>query len=106
MPKGKLWKLDPPTKTVTIHDVPSEIVNEFNQLTIDKKRIMSIEQGRKVSKSEARTEVFKEMVLGKRKEKGGEGLVQSSIKDYFRGQERRKQLNEHTLQQREQDSLS
>jgi hypothetical protein len=103
MARKKLFAIDPPTKTVTIPNVPSVIADQFNELLLDEiARMEAAERSKgtklpqeiKPSKADAKTNVFKKMVLDKRRKDDGDDAVEDSMRRYNETQERFKQLNQ------------
>lgn len=86
--RKKPYKIDPPTKTVTIPDVPSVIANEFKQLLSDRT------EGTELSYAD----LFREIVLNERRKDVGDDEMELSMRRYNEIQERKKQFNEFLIE--------
>ena len=113
MVRKKLFAIDPPTKNITIR-VPSVIANEFNELLWDEIARMEAEerskgtklpQDIKPSKADAKTNVFKKLVLDKRRKDDGDDAVEDSMRRYNETQERFKRANQFIIEKAQTKDL-
>ena len=84
MARKNPYKIDPPTKTVTIPGVSSEIADQFNRLISDRKK------GTNLTKAQ----IFEQIVLSERKKDVGKDMVACTMELYNETQERMRRLNE------------
>lgn len=78
------FKIDPPTKTVTIPGVSSAIADQFNRLMSERRRYTNI----------SKAQIFEEIVLNERRKDVGDHMVQITMEIYNEKQEKLKQVNE------------
>ncbi len=103
MARKKPYKIDPPTKTVTIPDVPSVIADQFNRLISDRIRRSAIESRKKGGEILTKPQIFKQIVLDERIKDVGEDMVAGTMELYNETQERRRRLNERSIDGQDKD---
>lgn len=82
------FKIDLPTKTVTIPGVSSAIADQFNQLILERKEYTGL----------SKAQIFEEIILNERRKDVGDHMVRFTMKRYHETQEELKKLNEKIIQ--------
>lgn len=84
MARKKPYKIDPPTKTVTIPGVSSVVADQFNRLISDRKKGTNL----------TRAQIFEAIVLNERERDVGKEMVACTSELYNEKQEKMRRLNE------------
>jgi len=88
MVRKKPFKVDPPTKTITITGVSSAVADQFNRLMSERTDISGL----------SKAKIFEDIVLNERTRDVGEHRVRYTMESYRKIQEKLKQFNEKLIQ--------
>lgn len=88
MARKKPYKIDSPTKTITIAGVSSAIADQFNELMTERRETTGL----------SKAQIFENIVLDERRKDVGDYVVRCTMEIYKETQERLIKMNEDIIQ--------